>query len=476
MQEPSRKSVTQSQLAIELMKQSPADIELEKALLGTIMSVNNYLYNSLYLHFFKPDLFYLKSHKIICKAINELIAEKASYDIAIVTFKLKKNGDLDKIGGAYYVSELSNVSSSNFDYIFQALIELSLRRKIITIASEISNEAYDISIDVFETIEKLKKELNIADTIKNLTEKKSSKDYVKAAFESIEATPEDNIGKNFYPVGEPVFDDNVTISPDQIILLAGEAGSGKTKFCLSRIFKLLKKYKDIAICWHTYEDTPQTLILTYITNKVFINLKTLKGKTKTTIGPKTKEYIATLQKEISEYDIEWEYKAQKAADIGKHFIEFCAKRPGKFCILIADNVMKFKDHKQTIAQTQIDDNICMELSDMFNETKDYKRSMILLHHITKENNNKENAKYGYRVSKGGTKGSTRYEDIATQILLIGFPKLHPDLVGQYPGYEDVLNSLFIIDMPKNREGELSTIRYFADLNYNVFIETNQITV
>ena len=30
---------------------------------------------------------------------------------------------------------------------------------------------------------------------------------------------------------------------------------------------------------------------------------------------------------------------------------------------------------------------------MFNETKDYKRSMILLHHITKENNNKMNNPY-----------------------------------------------------------------------------------
>ena len=464
------------QLDIELSKPSPADIEMEKSLLGSVMFQNHLLYNSLYLHFFKPELFYLKSHQLICKAICDLIKDKINYDLVIVTNRLKKNNDLDTVGGPYYISEVSAAGTYDFHYIFMMLIELSLRRQIIKLAAQIGNEAYDISIDVFETIEKLKKELNIADTIKNLTEKNTSKDYVKDAFESIENTPNDNIGKNFYPIGEPVFDENVTISPDQIILLAGENGSGKTKFCLSRMFKLLKNYKDISICWHTYEDTPQTLILTYISNKTFINLKTLKGKTKNVISPKVKEYISTLQKEIAEYDIEWEYKSQKVADINKHFTEFCAKRPGKFCILVVDNIMKLKDHKQTIAQTQIDDNICTEISDMYNETKDYKRSIIMLHHITKENNNKENLKYGYRVSKGGTKGSTRYEDMATQTLLIGFPKLHPDLVGQYPGYEQVLNHLFLIDMPKNREGELSTIRYFADLNYNVFIETNQITV
>ena len=242
------------------------------------------------------------------------------------------------------------------------------------------------------------------------------------------------------------------------------------------IFKLCKKYKDIAICWHAYEDSPQTLILKYISNKTYIELKTLKGKTKNTINDRMKAHISTLQNEINNYDIEFEYKSKKVSEINKHFSTFCADRPGKFCILVIDNIMKLNDQKQSKAQTQIDDDIARDIGDIFNDTKDYKRSIFLLHHVTKDSINKENLKYGYRLGKGSTKGSSRYEDIATQLLLISFPKLHPDLVSCYKDYEELLNNLWILDVPKNRDGNLGHIRYFADLNYNIFLECNSLSI
>ena len=44
----------------------------------------------------------------------------------------------------------------------------------------------------------------------------------------------------------------------------------------------------------------------------------------------------------------------------------------------------------------------------------------------------------------------------------------------YKGYEDVLNSLFLVDVVKNRDGELGVVRYFTDLTYNAFTEITTI--
>ena len=72
------------------------------------------------------------------------------------------------------------------------------------------------------------------------------------------------------------------------------------------------------------------------------------------------------------------------------------------------------------------------------------------------------------------RGSTRYHDVSTQILMINYPKLHKDLVLNYPGYFDVMNHLFIVGVEKNRDDSNVVLRYFSDLDYNLFKNVNEL--
>ena len=90
-----------------------------------------------------------------------------------------------------------------------------------------------------------------------------------------------------------------------------------------------------------------------------------------------------------------------------------------------------------------------------------------LHHISKDNKT-STLKSGYRLNRDNIKGSKRFIDVATKVLLINRPWGHKDLVALFPGHEDMLEHLFIIESTKNRTGKDSIVRMFFDLGINYF--------
>lgn len=456
----------------------PQAVDVEMAVLGTIMISNAVIYNSFFLRFFHKELFYNDANGLVCEAIKSLLNKKEQFDFIIIANEMKKMGILEEVGGAYYLTKLSSHFTNNFKYSYHILIEHYIRRKIIQFASEISENVYDVTKDVFTEINNLKKELNLIDVCFDEAEKKSTSSYVDEAFNMVHIDEHPNMDTQFYPIKEKDFDDIVTISPDNVTFIAGESSSGKSRYVSSRMFKLLKMYDDVAICWHAYEDSPKNIILGHLSFRFIIPFKVLQGKTKTKLDIETKAMIDAAKESVNNYDIEFVYKEQYVKDINVHFENFCKARPNKFCILVIDNIMLLKDNdddKPGKNQTSIDDIIARGIKNIFNSTKDYKRSIICLHHYTKDAIDKEHLKDGYRPIKGNMRGSSRYSDIATQLLLINRPFKHQDLVNQYKGNTDVLNNLFIVDVIKNRDGKEGIIRSFCNLDYNIFMEINAIT-
>ena len=59
------------------------------------------------------DSFYLEAHQLIFKAMLRLFEKSQPIDILTVSEELKKSGELEKIGGAYYLVELTNKVASS---------------------------------------------------------------------------------------------------------------------------------------------------------------------------------------------------------------------------------------------------------------------------------------------------------------------------------------------------------------------------
>lgn len=135
----------------------PQAVELEEAVLGALLTegkawqeVDDIL---------KADDFYKESHRSIFKAINRLSSNREPIDMLTVVEQLKKDGELENIGGPMYIVELTSkvASSAHIEYHCRIIKQKALARNLINITSVIQSKAYDDSLDIGEVMEDMEK-------------------------------------------------------------------------------------------------------------------------------------------------------------------------------------------------------------------------------------------------------------------------------------------------------------------------------
>ena len=113
---------------IELEKLVPADVkppyapEVEASVLGAMLIEKEAVPKAIEL--LTPASFYLKEHKLIFEAMLSLFEAGEPIDTVTLYEELKKRGQSDEIGGAVYLSKLSqNISSAaNIEYHAKIII------------------------------------------------------------------------------------------------------------------------------------------------------------------------------------------------------------------------------------------------------------------------------------------------------------------------------------------------------------------
>jgi replicative DNA helicase len=135
-------------------KLPPQALELEEAVLGALMLEKSAL--NAVVEFLKPEHFYSESHREIYSSIIQLFKSSEPVDMRTVVNQLRKDGKIELVGGAYYIAELtSKVSSAaNIEYHARVVIEMAIKRDLIQIASQVHQDAYEDTSDVFELLDK----------------------------------------------------------------------------------------------------------------------------------------------------------------------------------------------------------------------------------------------------------------------------------------------------------------------------------
>src|SRR5882672_2824630 len=95
-----------SQQLYEIGKLPPQAVELEEAVLGALMLEKDAL--TAVIDILTPKSFYKEAHNRIFTAIQNLFQRSEPIDILTVTQELKRTGELEIVGGAYYISQLTN--------------------------------------------------------------------------------------------------------------------------------------------------------------------------------------------------------------------------------------------------------------------------------------------------------------------------------------------------------------------------------
>lgn len=212
----------------------PQAVDLEEGVLGALMIDNNAVNDVI--EILQPDSFYKDAHKKIYSAILELFQESEPIDILTVTAKLKQKGELQAIGGPFYISQLTDRvgSSANVEFHARIISQKFILRELIRISSETIKNAFDDTADVFDLLDKAESELyGVAEgNIRKNYDSMSS--IMRQALGEIDKARENSDGISGIASGFRDLD-KVTSGwqRSDMIVLAARPGMGKTAFVLS---------------------------------------------------------------------------------------------------------------------------------------------------------------------------------------------------------------------------------------------------
>lgn len=222
----------------------PQAADLEEAVLGAMMLEQNALTNVV--DILKPDIFYKESHQKIFAAIHKLFADSQPVDILTVTQELKKRGELEVVGGAYYISMLTNrvASAANVEYHARIVLQKFLQRELIRISSEIIKDSYEDSKDVFDILDKAEKELFAVSETNLRRNYEDMRSLLKNAVLQIEKAKDQEGHISGIPSGFSALD-RITAGwqKSDLIVLAARPGMGKTAFVLTMARNMAVDFK-----------------------------------------------------------------------------------------------------------------------------------------------------------------------------------------------------------------------------------------
>jgi replicative DNA helicase len=134
-------------------KVPPQAKDLEEAVLGAVMLEKNAF--DAVIEILKPECFYVDANQLIYKAMQGLAQKNQPIDILTVVEELRSREELEMVGGAYYVTKLTNtvVSSANIEAHSRIILQKFIQRELIRISGEIIGDAYEDSTDVFDLLD-----------------------------------------------------------------------------------------------------------------------------------------------------------------------------------------------------------------------------------------------------------------------------------------------------------------------------------
>ncbi len=215
-------------------KVPPQAKDLEEAVLGAIM-LEKTAFDTV-VEILKPECFYVEAHQRIYSAMQSLSNKSQPIDILTVAEELRFKEELEIIGGAYYVTKLTNavVSAANIEAHSRIILQKFIQRELIRISGEIIGDAYEDSTDVFDLLDDAETKL-FEITNNHLRKNFDTIDSVLVkTIQRIEDLRHKNEDVTGIPSGFPSLD-RVTYGWQQtdLIILAARPAVGKTAFALN---------------------------------------------------------------------------------------------------------------------------------------------------------------------------------------------------------------------------------------------------
>jgi replicative DNA helicase len=212
----------------------PQAVDVEQAVLGAMLIEREAIPRAI--ETLPPDAFYDGRHKRIYDAILALFDRGNPVDIITLTEELKRRGDLDEVGGAYYLSELTTrvASAANVEYHARIITEKSLLRGLIETMTSVIGRAYDPSSDAFDLLDQAESDIFKISESQLRRAASSMNDILKDTLARLESIHGREGGITGVPSGFTKLDDMTGgWQRSDLIVIAARPSMGKTALSLA---------------------------------------------------------------------------------------------------------------------------------------------------------------------------------------------------------------------------------------------------
>jgi replicative DNA helicase len=260
-----------------LCKLPPQNIEAEEALIAAILIDNSTLDDII--EILSPQDFYRPAHTMIFEAIIELFKNSEPVDLVTLTNRLKRNGNLEKAGGAVYLAGVvdSVPLATNARHYAGIVHDKATLRCLI----EQGNKIIDVCLEDRGDVEEI---IDLAESgIFEISQKKirptfyKVNDLIYGSFKAIESRQKNKGGLSGVPSGFKHLDDiTFGFQNSDLIILAARPSMGKTAFALNIARNAAVDYA-VPVAIFSLEMSKEQLVMRLLTAEARVNAERLKG-------------------------------------------------------------------------------------------------------------------------------------------------------------------------------------------------------
>ena len=212
----------------------PQNTEAEASLLGSILIDSDAIVKIA--DSISPIDFFDKKHERIYEAMNQLYERHEAIDVLTLADTLKNNGQLDIIGGASYLTELTNFvpTAAHVEQYADIVAQKSMRRRLISASQDMASYGYDESKKLSELIEEAETRLFEVSQHHVKQSVISLETILAESFDRLDDLHKDKKKIRGIPTGFKDLDNTLAgFQRSDLVILAARPSMGKTALALN---------------------------------------------------------------------------------------------------------------------------------------------------------------------------------------------------------------------------------------------------
>jgi replicative DNA helicase len=239
----------------------PQNIDIEASLLGSLL-IDGEAFLKIS-DMVQMDDFFDKKHSMIFGAMRMLHDKRSPIDILTLSEQLKSESRLDIIGGASYLTELTNAvpTAAHLEQYAEIVAEKAIRRRLIDASEDILRVSYDENKSLQELIEEAETRLfNVSQ--KHVRQDITSLESILGdSFDRLDDLHRNKGGLRGIPTGLRDLDKFLAgLQRSDLVVVAARPSMGKTTLMLNMALNIATKAKQGAVLYFSLEMSKEQLV------------------------------------------------------------------------------------------------------------------------------------------------------------------------------------------------------------------------